>query len=446
MMSFHGHSFNHHYLLGLKRAVESEREIEPSRAGPVVNLGQAFFEIAANDPRMIFLNSRRINPVFAIVEGAWILDGSNKLQPLENEISDFSKYSDDGETLFGAYGHRLRNKFGLDQIEAGIEILRNDPASRRVVLNMFAPSDLGATSKDIPCNTSVFLKIVDSKVDITVINRSNDLFLGIPYNVFVFGLLQRYVAEELGRGIGVQRHFTDCLHVYQRDLARAAAIVDQNYLDEVDSISARYDWNYSRDILQNIDKINSCSYGNIEGELGEFLVKFCRNARNESKERSVEYDFPSGFFGFLAQQWLGNNGQRDSEVIPEGSKALNSLVDLAALSSLSAPEIAKNVSRLSVLLHGKLVRVEVADKEVSHSHILRYFDGDETKALTALILGAAWASIDPYLVGSAFGQRRVDEINMAASSLGLSSSEISQFSVNIDSLKRLFGEVCAEVS
>jgi thymidylate synthase len=445
MISFQGHSFNHHYLLGLKLAVESGREIEASRVGPVINLGQAFFEIGADDPRMIFLNSRRINPVFAIVEGAWILDGNNKLEPLENEISDFSKYSDDGETLFGAYGHRLRNDFGFDQIEAGIEILRNDPASRRVVLNMFSPSDLGATSKDIPCNTSIFLKVVGGKVDITVINRSNDLFLGIPYNVFVFGLLQRYVAQKLSREIGTQRHFTDCLHLYQRDLERANEVVSENNLDKVDSISARYNWDYSREILLNVAKINNCSYDGIGGELGNFLVRFCRNARKETKKQMVEYDFPDGFFGFLAQQWLGYARQEGASANKHDQNNVNIVTSLSELSSLSASKVTADVSKLSVLLLGKLVRVEIQNKGVDHTQILRYFDNDEAKALTSLVLGAVWASIDPYIVGSQFGQRRVDGIKMAASNLGLSLDDISQFSVNIASLERLIVEICAEV-
>lgn len=183
------HSFNYNYLSALKIAVEPSRKIDSSRVGPVINIGQAYFEIEKNDPRLIFLSSRKINPVFAIVEGAWVLRGDNRLAPLQNEISDYAKFSDDGETLFGAYGFRLRKKFGLDQLREAINLLKNDPETRRVVLSMYSPDDLTIISKDIPCNTSFFLKIVDGALDITVINRSNDLYLGIPYNIFVFGLL-----------------------------------------------------------------------------------------------------------------------------------------------------------------------------------------------------------------------------------------------------------------
>lgn len=307
MICFKNNSFNYNYLFALRIAIDPSHKIEASRVGPVVNLGQAYFEIGPNDPRLIFLNSRKINPVFAIVEGVWVLQGSNKLAALQAEISDFSKYSDDGETLAGAYGYRLREKFGIDQIEAAVDILRKDPESRRVVLSMYCASDLTASSKDIPCNTSIFLKIVNDALDITVINRSNDLFLGVPYNIFVFGLLQRFVAEKLGRHIGIQRHFTDCLHLYERDLERAKEVVDKNSLDEIDLISAKFNWDYSLDILNNVHEIGNCTYDSIEGDLGQFMVNFCANGRQCAKKLRVGYDFPRNFLGFLAERWLGKN-------------------------------------------------------------------------------------------------------------------------------------------
>jgi len=305
MIGFQGNSFNYAYLAALKIAVDPSRTVDSSRVGPVVNLGQAYFEIAPNDPRLIFLNSRKLNPVFAIVEGVWVLCGDNKLSPLENEISDFSKFSDDGETLFGAYGYRLREKFDTDQIQDAINILKEDPDSRRVVLSMYHAKDLTANSKDIPCNTSLFLKIVNGALDITVINRSNDLYLGLPHNVFVFGLLQRYISNELGLPNGIQRHFTDCLHLYQCDVQSAQNVLEFNDLKEINSISSKFDWEYSLDILKNLKKISGCEYRNIDGELGEFLVKFCNRGRNEAKACGFSYEFRDNFWGFLAKQWLG---------------------------------------------------------------------------------------------------------------------------------------------
>jgi thymidylate synthase len=444
MIYFQEHSFNYNYLRGLKIAINPLLKTEPSRVGPVINLGQAFFEISAEDPRLIFLTSRKINPVFAIVESAWILLGSNRLAPLRNEIADFEKYSDDGETLFGAYGKRLRESFGFDQIELSIEILRKDPASRRVVLNMYSPGDLTAVSKDIPCNTSVFLKIVNGRLDITVINRSNDLFLGIPYNIFVFGLLQQYIAERLNCPIGVQRHFTDCLHLYERDLQRARDVVATNDLNEIDQISSRFGWKYSNDILENIEKINSCSYESIDGELGEFLQRFCSASRREVKKKLVDYDFPKGFFGYLARQWLEqpDPNQRVDQQNDFGSLNFTSdMKKFIALLSCASTEIATSIENLSISLSGRLSEIEILTSGVSSAQILQFFDNDENRALKALLLSALWSSIDPFFAGSSPGQRVIDEIKTAAMSLGLSQDEIRLFSVNVTTLNNMIASV-----
>ena len=93
---------------------------------------------------------------------------------------------------------------------------------------MYSPDDLNKNSKDIPCNTTIYLKIKDNKLDITILNRSNDLYLGVPYNVFVFYLLQLYIAEKVNSDIGTQTHFTDSLHLYTKDLEKVEKIINSN--------------------------------------------------------------------------------------------------------------------------------------------------------------------------------------------------------------------------
>ena len=184
MLKLSGDCFNGLYLRALNIAVSAPRTFEASRVGPVINLGQAYFEVSAHDPRLVFLNHRKLNPVFAVVEGAWMLSGSNKLIPLENELPNFRSYSDDGETLNGAYGARLQYFFGINQISSAVELLKADHNTRRVVLTIYSPLDLIKDSKDIPCNTTVYLKICNESLDITVLNRSNDLYLGRIYFKF----------------------------------------------------------------------------------------------------------------------------------------------------------------------------------------------------------------------------------------------------------------------
>lgn len=227
MKAFSYDSFTELYYRMLCFAIEQEKNniITNSRSGEVYNLGQAYFSINSDGFKMPLLPKRGFNPFFAFAEFSWFIRGDNSLLPLQKILSSYSQYSDDQKTLNGAYGERLRKYFDFDQIERTIEILEKDSTSRRAVLQLWSPSDLGKDSRDIPCNTEIMLKIIKNKLCITIINRSNDLFKGVPYNVFIFFMLQKYISQRLKCGVGLQSHFTDNLHVYLSDMKKIKNIV-----------------------------------------------------------------------------------------------------------------------------------------------------------------------------------------------------------------------------
>lgn len=241
MIIVNGNNFSEIYLKLLDKAVTQEIKTTDSRNGPVVDLGPAFFEVTNEDLlRLPILEKRSLNPFFALTEFSWIINGSNDLEPLNYFINNFNKFSDDGITLNGAYGYRLRNLNGVDQLKKAIDILREEQSTRRVVLSMWAIEDLGSTSRDVPCNTSLMLKIRNNQLDMTVVNRSNDLFLGVPYNVVVFYLLQCYIAAKIGCRVGSQRHFTDSLHLYSKHLTKAQTILENNSLEKIKRLYSRF--------------------------------------------------------------------------------------------------------------------------------------------------------------------------------------------------------------
>ena len=228
MKLFVGRDFSELYYEMLEFALSENVSLIDSRVGRVKDFGCAFYELHAEDSRLTYLIGRNLNPFFALAEFAWLINGSNALKPLQFFIKAYGQFSDDGETLNGAYGFRLRHYFGCDQIEACIQLLRNDPTSRRVVLTLWSADDLAANSKDLPCNTAVYLKIRNEALDVTVLNRSNDLYLGVPYDILVFYLLQLYIADRIGSKAGVQRHFVDSFHLYEANFADVQNILNSN--------------------------------------------------------------------------------------------------------------------------------------------------------------------------------------------------------------------------
>jgi thymidylate synthase len=185
----------------------------------------AFFTI--HDPRQRWVVSRHppINPAFAIAEIIWILNGRRDAAFVNFWNPQLPRYSGTAKEYHGAYGYRLRRHFGLDQLERAYFALRRNPIGRQVVLQIWdAFSDLPSVNgepvnADIPCNIVSILKIRDNKLEWMQVLRSNDLFLGIPYNFVQFTTLQEVMAGWLDVDLGAYNHLSDSLHVYESDLS-----------------------------------------------------------------------------------------------------------------------------------------------------------------------------------------------------------------------------------
>lgn len=189
-----------------------------SRNGPVLRAqGPVLLELLDPTKRVLFDSVRRANPYFHVMEFIWMMSGDNDTRWISKFNKGFKQYAESDGRHHGAYGYRWREHFGHDQLFCAIDELRRDPESRRVVLSMWdAESDQGRGSKkDLPCNTHIYLDIVDECLNMTVCNRSNDLFWGmLGSNVVHMTMLQEVLATAVGVGLGVYRVFTNNLHVY----------------------------------------------------------------------------------------------------------------------------------------------------------------------------------------------------------------------------------------
>jgi hypothetical protein len=167
--------------------------------------------------RVLFHAARDANPFMHFFEALWMLAGRNDVAFMTKLARQFGAYTDDGKTFNGAYGYRWRTHFGKDQLQLIIERLRADPTDRRIVLSMWdGHHDLGLESRDLPCNTHIYFRLVDDKLQMTVCNRSNDLVWGaVGANVVHMSYLQEYVAMNLWKEVGQYTQFSSNLHAYE---------------------------------------------------------------------------------------------------------------------------------------------------------------------------------------------------------------------------------------
>lgn len=171
-----------------------------------------------DDPKDNLVTSpiRKLSHKYAIGELLWYLSGSNKLDAIANYSKAWNKLSDDGETVNSAYGYRIFEKFGFDQWEHVKGLLKADHNSRQAVIHIKEPNP--EKTKDLPCTVALQYLIRDGKLYATTYMRSNDIWLGFPYDVFTFTCLQIKMAFELGVGIGSYTHISGSLHLYSRNV------------------------------------------------------------------------------------------------------------------------------------------------------------------------------------------------------------------------------------
>ena len=169
------------------------------------------------DERVLFSPERNCNPFFHFIEGLWMIEGRDDLGTLTMFAKKMADFSDDGEHVNGAYGYRWREWFGRDQLSKVIDLLKQNPLDRRIVLQMWDPfRDLGSDSKDVPCNTQVYFRFVNDALDMTVTNRSNDMIWGMyGANAVHFSMVQEYVASMVGMKMGKYYQVSNNAHIYK---------------------------------------------------------------------------------------------------------------------------------------------------------------------------------------------------------------------------------------
>ena len=194
-------------------------------------------QIVLTDPRKReILNPHRGANVFAqIAETMWILAGRNDIGWLSAYLPRAGEFSDDGVTWRGGYGPRIRgwrmfNGSRLDQLAHVVDILLDDPLSRRAVISIYDPAVDTDPGKDIPCNDFLQFQSRLGELHLTVTVRSNDVMWGWSgINAFEWSTLQEVVASVLGINVGPLTFNVGSLHLYEQHWAKASRITDDVY-------------------------------------------------------------------------------------------------------------------------------------------------------------------------------------------------------------------------
>ena len=162
---------------------------------------------------------RKFNLEYAEAEWQWYLSGDpsiDKLGEINGSIPPiWEKMADSDRKVRSNYGWQWEREHQLDKV---IQMLKVYPDTRQAVLSIYDGKEISTYRKDTPCTYAVQFTILDNKLHMAVLMRSNDLWFGFCNDQYCFASLQELVAERLSIELGTYYHFAHNLHLYNNKL------------------------------------------------------------------------------------------------------------------------------------------------------------------------------------------------------------------------------------
>ena len=142
------------------------------------------------------LTGRKMFPNIFNTEFNWLMSGQTNIKMLTDAgVTIWNKWADENGDLGPVYGHQLRNfnSQGYDQLTDLIVNLRNEPDSRRHVISLWNPAQLEEMALP-PCYLYFQFFVEGDKLNMFAVQRSGDMFLGVPYDVALFTAILNHIA------------------------------------------------------------------------------------------------------------------------------------------------------------------------------------------------------------------------------------------------------------
>ena len=188
--------------------------IYPTRGGTDGALEITGVLLEISNPRARLSRTETRGRIFsALGELLWYLSASNDVEFVSYYIQEYEHLAENGK-VFGGYGPRLFSWRGVDQISNITKILRTKKDSRKAVLQLFDAVDLATDHKDVPCTCTIQFMLRQGRLHVFTNMRSNDIYWGLPHDVFCFTMLQELVARSVGVDLGTYKHAVGSLHLY----------------------------------------------------------------------------------------------------------------------------------------------------------------------------------------------------------------------------------------
>ena len=164
----------------------------------------------------------------AIDELLWIWQAkSNNVNELRTRVWD--AWADENGSIGKAYGYQLGVKHhypqgDMDQVDKVLWDLKNNPASRRIMTNIYTFADLSEMAL-YPCAYSMTFNVSGNKLNAILNQRSQDMLAANNWNVVQYSVLTMLMAQVSGFEPGEFVHVIADCHIYDRHIPAVEEII-----------------------------------------------------------------------------------------------------------------------------------------------------------------------------------------------------------------------------
>ena len=181
---------------------------------PAVTTKKLAWKVMSSELLWFISGSTNINDLKAVYEhnSIWDANYEDYVKRLGLEVSD-----GDMGRVYGSQWRRWRTNDGreIDQLQQAIDLIRDNPDSRRIIVNAWNPGECEPDQVALPpCHTFFQFYVADSKLSLHMYQRSADMFLGVPFNIASYSLLLHMVAKITGTIAHEFVHTIGDAHIY----------------------------------------------------------------------------------------------------------------------------------------------------------------------------------------------------------------------------------------
>ncbi len=184
---------------------------------------QMRFDLRAGFP---LLTTKKVHFKSIVHELLWFLKGDTNVAYLqENGIRIWNDWADENGDLGPVYGKQWRSWEApdgskVDQIKYVIDLIQNQPESRRILVNAWNSGELDKMALT-PCHCLFQFYVENGHLSCQLYQRSADVFLGVPFNIASYSLLTHMIAQICGLKPGEFIHTFGDVHLYTNHFEQA---------------------------------------------------------------------------------------------------------------------------------------------------------------------------------------------------------------------------------